>query len=203
MRLALGGLLVALLAACSGGDAPVRSSAEGASPEPTAPAVEPPSPAPSAPTTSIASVDAYPAELDWPVVPASDAHDAPLPRGVMPDDFSVVVRPRLGAAPMVELRPRPGMPGRWELVAADAETPDDPSIDLSESLVWSIEVPVRRVVGIYAYVLGHQDTLECVDPSGLAAHHTRRTRRLACDDGPDAMGLRARLDLLAADFAPP
>ena len=42
-------------------------------------------------------------------------HIAPLPAGVLPDDFSIVVRARMGAAPMVELRPRAGMSGRVNL----------------------------------------------------------------------------------------
>jgi hypothetical protein len=192
-------LLLAVLAGCSGGDAPARASA----PPTAAPVLEAPEASPTTPTTSIARVDAFPSELDWPVVPASDAHDAPLPAGVLPDDFAIVVRARMGAAPMVELRPRAGMSGRWELVAADVETPEDPSVDLSESLVWSIEVPARRVAGLYAFVLGHEETLVCGATTGLPARYSRRSNRLGCDDGPDALQLRARLDLLAGDYAPP
>lgn len=155
-----------------------------------------------APTTSIGLVDAFPSEVDWPVVPATDAHDGILPPGVLPDDFAILVRARIGAAPFVELRPRAGMPGRWELVAADAETPEDPSVDLSESLVWSVEVPTRRVAGLYAFVLGHPESLPCTDSAGLPARYARRSSRLACNDDPEALGLRARLDQLVADLAP-
>lgn len=157
---------------------------------------------PPAPTTSIALVDAFPAEVDLPVVPAADAHDAVLPPGVLPDDFAIVVRPRIGAAPFVELRPRAGMAGRWELVAADAETPDDPSVDLSESLVWSVEVPVRRVAGLYSFLRAHDDTLSCDTSAGLSTRYSRRSLHVACDGGPAALALRARMDQIVTDLAP-
>ena len=182
----------------AGAAATLSTTAAGAAPlpGPAAPAIS------GAPTTSIGLVDMFPAEVDWPVVPASDAHDGILPPGVLPDDFAIVVRPRRGSAPFVELRPRAGMSGRWELVAADVEAPEDPSVDLTESLVWSVEVPARRVAGIYAFVRGHEETLPCGAPSGLPSRYSRRTGRVACGDGTDALALRARLDQLVADHAP-
>ena len=115
-----GTTLAMLLVACgcSGGERASASSERPGEPSPPAPATgapssagEPAAPptAPSVPPTSIDLVDAAPLELDWPVVPASDAHDAVLPPGVLPDDFAIIVRPRIGAAPFVELRPRAGM----------------------------------------------------------------------------------------------
>lgn len=208
-----GTTLAMLLVACgcSGGERASASSERPGEPSPPAPATgapssagEPAAPptAPSVPPTSIDLVDAAPLELDWPVVPASDAHDAVLPPGVLPDDFAIIVRPRIGAAPFVELRPRAGMSGRWELVAADAEVPEDPSTDLSESLVWSVEVPVRRVAGLYAFVLAHETDPGCTEAAGLPARYARRSVRVACGAGEGALALRARLDQLVAELAP-
>ena len=80
--------------------------------------------------------------------------------------------------------------------------PEDPTEDLSESLIWSIEVPARRVAGLYAFILGHDGSLTCSAATGLPMRHTRRASRVACDESSDTLALRGRLAQLVADFAP-